>query len=111
MHRKGRSVLALAGYDSANADYMPLARGQIPSQITVVTRTIRVWHQDSDVLTDGFAFKIAKLPFGGTAKELHDAAAVDDYHRIGDSLQNRTEVIFSDSQGFFDLLLIVNIDH
>src|ERR1700694_5037199 len=109
MHRESRSILALTGYDSTNADNMPLARGQIPCQIAVVAWAIRVWHQHADVLADRFAFEIAKLPFGGTAKELHDAAPVDDNHCIRDCLQDRTKVPLSDSQGFFDLFLIVNI--
>src|SRR5258708_34283184 len=72
---------------------------------------MRVWIKDAEVLADRFVFEIAKLPLGGAAEELHDAVSVDENHRIRDSLQDRTKVAFPGSQGFFDLLLIVNIDH
>ena len=75
-----------------------------------MARTIRVWHQDADVLADRFAFRVAELPFGGAAEELHDAAAVDDDHGIRNGLQDRMKVAFPRSKRFLDLLLIVDID-
>src|SRR5260370_16275950 len=111
MHGKRRSVLALTGYNTSNADDMSLARGQIPGQITVVARTIRGWHQHTDVLADGFGFGVSELPFGGAAEELHDAAPIDDNHGIGDSLQDPAKLTFPHSKSFFGLLLIVDIDY
>ena len=89
MHRKSGSVLALTGYNSADADDMPFTGGSITGEVPVMARTVGIWHQDTDVPADRLAFRIAKLPFGGIAEELHDAVAVDDDHRIGNGLQNR----------------------
>ena len=111
MHWKGRPVLSLTGYDFSDADDMPLASRSIPLEITVVARTIRVWHQDVDVLTDDFALSMAKLPLRSAAKELDDASTVDHDHRVRDRLQNRLKVTFPSSQRFLDLLLVVDIDH
>src|SRR5713101_4724225 len=97
MHRESRSVLALAGYDSANANDMPLSSSSIPGQITIVARTVRIWHQDADVLADGLVFGIAKLPLRGATEELHDAVAVDNDHGIRNCLQNRLQVAFARS--------------
>ncbi len=52
---------------------------------------------------------IAKLPFGGTAEELHDAVAIDDDHGIGNGLQNRVQMALARPQGFFELFLIIDI--
>ncbi len=41
MHRKRRSVPALAGHDPSNADDMPLAGGPVTRKIAVMTRPIR----------------------------------------------------------------------
>src|SRR6476620_5302046 len=92
MHREGRSVLALASYDSPNTNDMPLACRSIAGQITVVARTIRVWHQDTDVLADGLLFGVAELPFCGATEELHDAVAIDDDHGIRNCFQNRLQM-------------------
>src|SRR6476620_1025177 len=111
MHRKRRSVFALSGYDSANADDMPLAGGSIARQVAIVARTVGVWHQDADILADSLLLGVTKLPLRSTAEELHDAAAVDNDHRIRNSLQDGAKVTFPCSQRFFDLLLLVDIDH
>ena len=110
MHRKSGSVLALTGYNSADADDMPFAGGSIAGEVAVMARTVRIWHQDADVLADRLAFRVAELPFGGTAEELHDAVAVDDDHGIGNGLQDRVKVAFPCSKRFLDLLLIVDFD-
>ncbi len=88
MHRESRPILALTGYDSANADDMPLAGGSIARQVAIVARTVGVWHQDADILADSLLLGIAELPFRGTAEELHEAIAVDDNHGIRNSLKN-----------------------
>ena len=111
MHRKSGSVLALSGYNSTDADDMPFAGGSIAGEVPVMARTVRIWHQDTDVLADRLAFLVAKLPFGGTAEELHDAVAIDNDHRIGNCLQDRVKVAFPGSKRFLDLLLIVDFDH
>src|SRR5271168_3891543 len=111
MHREGRPILALASHDASNADDMPLAGGQITGQISVMARTIRIGHQDADVLADCLLFGIAELSLRGATKELYDAASIDDDHRVGDRLQYRTEVAFFCSERLFDLLLFVDIDH
>jgi hypothetical protein len=90
---------------------MPFAGGSIAGEVPVVARTVRIWHQDTDVLADRLAFVVAKLPFGGTAEELHDAVAIDNDHRIGNCLQDRVKVAFPGSKRFLDLLLIVDFDH
>src|SRR6202158_3176388 len=111
MHWKRRSVLALAGYDSANADYMPLACGQIPGQITVVARTIRVWHQDADVLTDSLRFGVPELPLRRAAEKLHGSAAIDDDHGIRNCFPDRLQMHLCRSQRFFELFLLVDVEH
>src|SRR6202158_3297444 len=111
MHWKRRSVLALAGYDSANADYMPLACGQIPGQITVVARTIRVWHQDADVLTDSLRFGVPEWPPRRAAEKLHGSAAIDDDHGIRNCFQDRLQMTLARSQRFFELFLLVAVEH
>jgi hypothetical protein len=40
MHRKSGSVLALTGYDSADADDMPFAGGSIAGEVPVMARTV-----------------------------------------------------------------------
>ena len=76
-----------------------------------MARTVWIWHQDADVLADYLPFRVAKLPFGGTAEELHDAVAVDDDHRIGNGLQDRVKVTFPCSKRFLNLLLVIDVDH
>src|SRR5204862_7303371 len=111
MHREGGSVLALAGYNPADADDMPFASGSIAGELAVVTRTVRIRHQDTDVLADRLAFCVAKLPLSGAAEELHDAVAVDDDRRVRNGLQDRVKVAFPCSKCFLDLFLIVDVDH
>src|ERR1700682_3804230 len=110
MHRESGSVLALTGYYPADADDMPFAGGSIAGEIAVMARTVRIRHQDADVLADRLAFRVAKLPFGRTAEELHDAVAVDDDHRIGNGLQDRVKVALPRSKRFLNLLLVVDFD-
>src|SRR6476619_2612515 len=111
MHGECRSVLSLARYDPADADDMPLSSRPIPGEITVMTRAVGIGHQHADILTDGFEFCVAKLPLGSAAEELHDTVTVDDDHRIRNGFQDGAKMTFAGSQGFFDLLLIVDIDH
>src|SRR5579863_950739 len=101
MHREGSSIPALTGDDASNADNVPLASGQIAGQISVVARTIRIWHQDADVLADSLLFRVSELPLGGAAKELYEAASIDNNHRIGDRLKYRAKVTFPCSECFF----------
>jgi hypothetical protein len=110
MHRESGSVLALTGNDSTDADDMAFAGGSIAGEVAVVARTVRIWHQGADVLADGFVCRVAELPFGGAAEELHDAATVDDDHRIRNGFQDRAKVVFPRSESFLDLLLIINVD-
>ena len=63
MHRKSGSVLALSGYDSTDADDMPFAGGSIAGEVPVVARTVRIWHQDTDVLADRLAFRCSQTAF------------------------------------------------
>src|SRR5713226_8575748 len=110
MHRESRSVLALTGYDSSDADDMPLAGRSVACHVSVVARAIGVWHQDTDVLADGLLFRIAELPLRGTAEELHDAVAVDDDHRIRDCFQDRLQMTLARSKRLFELLLLVDVE-
>src|SRR5436305_635059 len=110
MHRKSGSVLALTGYDSADADNMPLTGGSIATEVPVMARTIRIRHQDADVLADRLAFRVAKLPFGRTAEKLHDAVAVNDDHGVRNGFQDRAKVALPGSKRFFNLLVVVDLD-
>ncbi len=50
LHREGRTVLALADHDAADADDAPLAGAQIAIEIAVVAFAIGRRHQELDVL-------------------------------------------------------------
>src|SRR5260370_28585564 len=95
MHRESGSVLALTGYDPADADDMPFAGGSIAGEVSVMARTVRILHQDGDVLADRLAFPVAKLPVAGTAEKLLESVAVDDDHRVGNGLNNRVQFAFT----------------
>ena len=41
---------------------------------------------------------------------LHDATIVNHDHRIGNGIENRTQVVFARDQSFFDRLLMVDIE-
>ena len=56
-------------------------------------------------------FGVAELPLRGTAEKLHDAVAVNNDHRIRNSLQDGAKVTLPCSQRFFDLLLMVDINN
>src|SRR6266446_7139535 len=111
MHRESGSVLALTGDDSADADDMPLAGGPVAGEVAIVPRTVRIWHQYTDVLADRLLFAVAELPFRGAAEELHDAVAIDHDHRIRNGLQDRLQMALARPQRFLELFLLVNIEH
>jgi len=110
VHRKGGAVLALAGDDAADADDVALAGGAVAREVAVVARAIRMRHQDADVLADGFLHRVAELPLGRAAEELHDAAAIDDDHGVGNGVEDRAEMALAGPQRLFELLLLVDRD-
>src|SRR5260370_36049697 len=111
MHWKSGSIFSLAGHDPPNADDMPLAGRPIAGQITVMARTIRVWHQQTDVLADSVRFGVPELPLRRAAKKLHGSATIDNDHRIRNRFQNRLQSTLARSQRFFELFLLVDVEH
>ena len=94
MQGKGRSILASANDDAADADNVFFARRNITRHIGVMARSIRVRHQHFDVFADGLFPRIAEHPFGGATERLYVSRSVDDRHSIGRGLEDRDEVRF-----------------
>ena len=105
MHRKGRSIAALAGHDASDADDVAFAGRAVARDVAVVARPVGFGHQLADVLADGFVFGIAEQSLGGGAEKLNDAVTVDDDHGVRHGVEDRAQVAFARPQRLFDLLL------
>src|SRR4051794_23604733 len=110
MHRKRRTVLAHARHDTTDTDDAPFPGLQIAREIAVMAAAVRFRHQAADVSPDRFRRCIAELPLGGAAEKLNDAILVDDDHRIGHGIQNRTKVSLARPQGILKAFLIINVE-
>ena len=92
LHRKRRSVLALAHHHAADADDAALPGRQVALQVAVVTLAVGGGHQHLDVLCQDFRRVVAEQSFGGGTERLHDSTLVDDHHGIGYRVENRLDV-------------------
>src|SRR3954447_23272859 len=110
VHRKGRSVTALAGHDATDADDVRIVRGAIACDIAVVAGPAGVRRQGGHILADRLVLGPAEQRFRGRAEELDDAVAVDDDHGIGNRVEDRAKMALARAQSFLDLLLLVDID-
>ena len=110
MHRKGRSIPALASHDSADTDDVPFARGSIAREIAVMTRPVRIGHQFADVLADRLLLGIAEQTLGRRAEKLHHAVAVDYDHGVGHGVEDGPKVALARSQRFLEPLLLADVE-
>lgn len=86
--RKTAAIAPARRRDPADADDMGLSGLHVMLHIGIVTVTIRIGHQDPDVLAQHFRIVIAEHPVRGFAEQQDGAGFIDHDHRIGNGGQN-----------------------
>src|SRR5262249_55578354 len=92
LHGKGRAILALADYNTADADDAALSGQLITVKVAIMALAIWRRHEHLDVFPDGLRCAVAEETLRRAAKRLHGPALVDDDHRLGNRVQDGFEV-------------------
>jgi hypothetical protein len=95
LERKGRTVLALADHNAADADDAPLAGRRVAIEIGVVTFAMRRRHQHLDVLAEHFGRVVAEQALGRGAEGPHGPTLVNHDHGVRNGVENELHMSFA----------------
>ena len=92
LHREDRAVLGEALHQTAIADDPRFARLEVIADVAVVLGSVGLGHEHPDVAAEHFLRMIAEQLRRCGAEGGHQAPLVDDDHRLGDCVEDRSQM-------------------